>query len=624
MFINQLMIGIISAGLILFLGIIIRKNTNYQGDFEEEKESYSIEHLVEGIKNSFNEILKTNLYDMNLTKEEFDKRMKNRAHLRKALKACTYGDVYSKNYIKSYIRDLLIKIYNVNEENINRIIPFHHRQALDIQTKFDIILYLYKRKYHYKGLEKMIMDYKMDELREIEGEEVYRITEQDIEAIYHLTGFEPLQFEDKLNIIVQRIYQTYKGYGVVDEIRDMHIDGVSGGVSGIPPSFQEDISLNIGAQDFKKLPCSFESVWIFFKGKSIHLAFLSFRNENELIRICKNIYRFNSPGQLSESNGYKVNEMKDGSRIVVARPPFSESWVFFVRKFDSIEKANITDLITDHNKELPIQLIEWLIKGCKVTAITGSQGAGKTTLLMAVVKYINPSFALRIQEMSFELQLRKIYPNRNIVSFRETATISGQEGLNLQKKTDGVVNILGEVAEAGLSSLMIQVSQVASLFTLFTHHAKTTENLIYAIRNNLLQTGIFHNEQIAEQQVIDVLDFDIHLNKSASGHRYIERITEIVPLTKYKDYSEAYKGFNRLEDKMEAFIDNIQDFFSRMTDRKTFETRDIVKYENGTYVIGKPLTEECRETLERHLTKEEIAAFRTFLQYYWGEAIRIE
>ena len=209
----------------------------------------------------------------------------------------------------------------------------------------------------------------------------------------------------------------------------------------------------------------------------------------------------------------------------------------FVRKFDSIDKVEVEELITDSKKEIPIELIKWLIKGCRVTAITGSQGTGKTTLLMAIIKYISPAFTLRIQEMAFELHLRRVYPNRNILTFRETTTVSSQEGLDLQKKTDGTVNILGEVASAPVSSLMIQMSQVASLFTLFTHHAKTTVDLVKALRNNLLQTGVFTNEKIAERQVSEVVNFDIHMSKDISGHRYIERITEIIPVES-SDYPE--------------------------------------------------------------------------------------
>ena len=106
------------------------------------------------------------------------------------------------------------------------------------------------------------------------------------------------KFEDKLNVISQRLYQLYKGFGVIDEIRDMRIDGVSGGVSGIPPTFQEEIDITVSLSIVSKLPANFDSIWLFFKGKTIHLSFLSFGSESELIRVCKNIYRYNYPGQL--------------------------------------------------------------------------------------------------------------------------------------------------------------------------------------------------------------------------------------------------------------------------------------------------------------------------------------
>ena len=268
----------------------------------------------------------------------------------------------------------------------------------------------------------------------------------------------------------------------IDEIRDMHIDGVSGGVSGIPSTFHEEIDLSVSVSIVSSLPASYDSIWIFFKGKTIHLSFLSFGSESELIRVCKNIYRYNYPGQLSESNGYKVNEMKDGSRVVVVRPPFSESWAFFVRKFDSIEKAEPEELITDTGREIPIEFIKWLIKVFRITAITVSQGTGKTTLLMAIIKFISPAFTLRIQEMAFELHLRRIYPNRNILTFRETTTISGQEGLDLQKKTDGTVNILGEVATAPVSAWMLQMAQLQACLPVYPP-CITTDNLVKALRN---------------------------------------------------------------------------------------------------------------------------------------------
>ena len=106
----------------------------------------------------------------------------------------------------------------------------------------------------------------------------------------------------------------------------MNIDGVSGGVSGLPESFYKPSCTNRNGRLYQtkyaehKVPRACDSIWIFFQGKSIRLAFLSFGTEAELKRVCQNIYKYNNPGQLSDTNGYKINEMKDGSRVVVVRP----------------------------------------------------------------------------------------------------------------------------------------------------------------------------------------------------------------------------------------------------------------------------------------------------------------
>jgi len=616
---NEVLIILISTAFLSFLVYYFRNSRPSRiSSVQEGEDRFAVETIVKFVRDSFNEILNTNLYEMNITREEFNKRIHNKNRLRKALKTCTYGDVNAKNYIKDFIKDILVKSYKVDESSINSIICFNTPKDLTVQDKFEILLYHYKKKFGYRALEILITENNLDAPKPAGDGVMYVIAADDIERLFAMKHYMFINtFEDKLNIVAQRIYQLYKGHGVIDEIRDMRIDGVSGGVSGIPPAFHEEIDLSVSISIASALPSSYDSVWVFFKGKTIHLSFLSFGSESELIRVCKNIYRYNYPGQLSESNGYKVNEMKDGSRVVVVRPPFAESWAFFVRKFDSIEKAEPEELITDRNNEIPITLIKWLVKGCRVTAITGSQGTGKTTLLMAIIKYINPAFTLRIQEMAFELHLRKIYPGRNILTFRETSTISGQEGLDLQKKTDGTVNILGEVATAPVSSWMIQMSQVASMFTIFTHHAKTTENLVKSLRNNLLQTGEFNNEKIAEQQVADVVNFDIHLTKDISGHRYIERITEIIPVEN-DDYPEIPSANG--ENEIKEFMSITREFYRRMTDRKIFVTKDIVIYENGAYkAVSKPSIPQVSEIM-KNLTEEEKIEFDNYLNTFFPES----
>lgn len=581
---------------------------------------YTLEAMTAFVKDTLHEMTTSHLSDFGLSEEEYRRRKNKRAELKKALRGCTSGDLRDKEYVKQVIADLLMQQYELDDTHLNLLLPFHQPNALTAQDQFDILLDRYKQQFGLRALEQMLQVYELDRQRfDEDGQlEAYRILEEELRDMY-AREVPLLRTEDKLRIVVQRIYQHYKGFSVIDELRDMRIDGVSGGVSGLPPLMWEGSWELEDEVQWQALPRSHDSVWLFYKGKSIHLSFLSFGSEQELRRVCQIIYKHNFPGQLSEANGYKVNEMGDGSRVVVLRPRFSESWAFFVRKFD-VQSATLEQLIQDEGAELPIGLIRYLVAGARITAITGAQGSGKTTLLMAMVRHIPAVLPIRVQEMSFELQLRKIYPTRNIVSLRETETISGQQGLDIQKKTDGSVNILGEVATDPVAAWMVQMAQVASLFTLFTHHAKTFRDLVLSLRNSLLKTGVFSSERVAEQQVVSVVNFDIHLRRDLDGRRYIERITECVPEPQEADYPAEFSGKMTKDVRLAAFMDTVVEFFRRSTDRPLYVARNLIEFRDGRYVAVHPLSEQSRRDMATYLSGPDQAVFDAFLSSHWGDA----
>ena len=450
MTIANILLTLIVLGISVYLiyYIIKKKQTaEIETLIEIDDKTYTTDKMIEFVKKRLDEITKVNLYDIGLSEDELRRRKNKKYELKKALKGCTYGDVNDKKYVKELIFDLLEKEYGVTETNISKAIPFDIPSLLTAQDKFDILIYAYKKEFGYEALTELIKKYNLAELKYVEGDKKpsYVITAEEIEEIYNTENIN-LTFADKLSVVVQRIYQRYKGYSSIDEVRDMNIDGVTGGVSGLPESF-----LNQGTQsdgDYleqiteHKVPRACDSIWIFFQGKSIRLAFLSFGTEAELKRVCQNIYKYNNPGQLSDTNGYKINEMKDGSRVVVVRPSFSETWAFFVRKFD-VKRSTLEQWFKgEPGSDESIELLKYLVKGARIISITGEQGCGKTTMLMGMIENIYETMNIRVQETAFELHLRKIYPTRNILTFRETETISGQEGLDVQKKTDGSVNII--------------------------------------------------------------------------------------------------------------------------------------------------------------------------------------
>ena len=621
--------NIILIVLILFLTLfILRNNLKKKQATEEEKEvviddkTYTLDMMMKFVKKRLDEITKVNLYDLGLSEEEIKRRKSKKYELKKALKGCTYGDVNDKKYIKELIFDLLLREYGVDESNVSKAIPFDIPSLLTPQDKFDVIIYMYKKEFGYEALTQLIKKYNLAELKYTTGDAKpsYVITSEEINDIYEKENFN-LTFEDKLMVVVQRIYQRYKGYSAIDEVRDMNIDGVSGGVSGLPESFlsqvaQTDSSYLNQVMDHK-VPRACDSIWIFFQGKSIRLEFLSFGTEAELKRVCQNIYKYNNPGQLSDTNGYKINEMKDGSRVVVVRPSFSETWAFFVRKFD-VKRATLEQLITIPGKEDTIDLLKYLVRGARIISLTGEQGCGKTTMLMGMIENIYETMNIRVQETAFELHLRKIYPTRNILTFRETETISGQQGLDVQKKTDGSVNIIGEVATDPVASWMIQAAQVASKFTLFTHHAKTFPNLVTALRNSMLRNGDFTNETVAAEQVVQVLNFDIHLVKDFKGNRYIERITECVPIEDKNDYTFDHQKEKTLEGKFDKFVDNTTKYYTKETNKELFKYINILEYQDGAYVITNKISDKNLSEMIMNMDDTDAAGFREFVNRLWG------
>ncbi|MEG1009754.1 MAG: pilus assembly protein CpaF [Clostridia bacterium] len=625
-FFNIIIMIVILFIVVLFIKAKIKNSNNkdIHVELERDKEKYSIDTMQSYIKKQFDEITRMNLYDLALSEEEFERRKNIKYELKKALKGAGYADISDKKYVKTLIFDLLRNNYKINESNINSAISFNNIEELTSQDKFEILMHEFKKEFKLEALTEIITKYNLDREKYEFDKSIpsYVITKSEIDDIFNKEiKIEELTFDDKLEIVVQRIYQGYKGYSVVDDIRDMNIDGISGGVSGIPPSFLDQVS---GMDDYMTqmkdghIPMSYDSVWIFYKGKATYLSFLSFGSEQELKRVCQNIYKYNNPGQLSESVGYKVNEMKDGSRVVVLRPNFSESWAFFVRKFAPPTLISPEQLLTHEGREPVIELLKYLIRGARVTAVTGEQGCGKTTLLMAIMKYLYPTITIRVQEMAFELHLRKIYPYHNILSLRETDTISGQQGLDVQKKTDGGVNILGEVATHPVAAWMIQMAQVASKFTLFTHHAKTFPNLITALRNSLLAIGMFNSEDVAEVQVVNVINFDIHLKKGTDGTRFIERITECVPVTRTFNYNDSYKNEKKIEDKLDKFMDNTVEYYKHMTQTSNYEYHNIVEFKDNKYIFNHTISETNIKAMRENMSPEDMKTFDEFLDTAWG------
>jgi pilus assembly protein CpaF len=164
---------------------------------------------------------------------------------------------------------------------------------------------------------------------------------------------------------------------------------------------------------------------------------------------------------------------------------------------------------------------------------------------------------------------------------------------------------------------MIQAAQVASKFTLFTHHAKTFPNLVTALRNSMLRTGVFTDEKTAEEQVVQVLNFDIHQVKDFRGKRYIERITECIPIENKNEYTYEHRNEKTLEGKFDKFFDNATQYFSKSTDKQLYTYRNIMEYRDGELVITNPITEQNIKEMRNNMDEVDVEEFDKFIERHW-------
>lgn len=515
---------------------------------ETRPDFYTVEALREFLRGQMRKQMEREILTGLPGKEREKYRLQIR-QLRKALRGCVYGDNGEKEYVKGYIKKELLRL-GLSAKEWGELLPVGSPSRLSPGRKFDILLYRYMKAFGKDGFLRFCEEWELPGEVQREDGGYYEITAEKIEEIYET--IQPVLTEtEQLDLLCDAVYEGF-GHGVIDRLRDCRLDGVSGGVSGIPEQFFRYGAGNVAGSEGMH---SYDSIFVMLKGNTVRLSFFSFGSEQELRRVTKALLRYEAQGELSYYRPYMVNDMKDGSRVFACRPPFSESWAFFVRKFDSAEEKKPEELIVGEGSEKIITALKYFVSGGLQIAITGPQGSGKTTLLKALVRYINPKYNLRIEESVFELWMRKEFPYRNILTFRETESVDLAEGLDAFRKTDGNCLMMGEIGSIQVAALVIELSQVSEQ-QLFTHHAMSTEKLLGYFRNALLRTGMYTNEQMAANQVAEAFQIHVLCEKDLRGRRYIKEISEILPeeggkgSTLYRYGGDGYEAVNPLSEPL--------------------------------------------------------------------------
>ncbi|WP_315069301.1 hypothetical protein [uncultured Clostridium sp.] len=592
---------------------------------EDPKEKYSQESIQKFVEKNINNSVVSSIDEYGKTPEEKRYIRKRKELFNRQLNLCGLGDIAAKNYIKDWITDLITQQYGINADNINYAINFDFPSAYDM---FCILLNRYFEEYRYDALKKFILINKLHKLKNVNGELMYAITDEDIQDIFEreIRDTTKIRYYEKLSILVQRVYENTQGLGCVDEIRDMNCETISIGVSGIPIDFISKINdFNIKNNEMKEYPMSYDSVFLNIGGREIALQFMGFRSQRGLERVCRKIYKFNNQRQFTQADGITINNMADFTRAVVFRPPHSDGWAAFMRKYDV--DGDLDELIIHENADIVKELIDILMKSKSNICFSGQQGVGKTTMLVGAIKKLYATSTIRCWEDFFETFLRFKTIFRNILTIRKTENINGEKGLDNFKKSNGQITVISEAADDQAKAYVIKSSLSASQCVYWTDHSIGEDEIVQTHRNACLNLGLFRDEDKAEEQVLNVLQWNIALDKdeedldeddedspndNLNENRFIRRLTEFIRVDT-KEYNSNIGS--------EAFYENSRLFFEKRTNAKKYKTINIIEFdeEHRRYEVKNQISEEKQKYILSRLRKSDKKRFLALLERMEGE-----
>ena len=575
----------------------------------------TFEELVTIVLRDFTEIIKPDRGLMK-TSIEYEASLRNKSRIAQAARKCVYGEENARRTIIKVFHDIIAS-HLLTLESCYSIFNFEDLETLPPEIKFEILLYCLAPQYGKNAVKFLNDTYKWSSPRYIaqSGLERREVDYALVDTMFkEQMPYDNLNYEQCIDVISILVYQNSKGYGKIDTLMQQNIDGLELGTVG---AIRYRL-LNANPDYVTERSCSIQ-----LDAQWIHLSFINFGTVDEIKRLVLNVSNTEGSEALTIKRPTKVVDMYNGSRVTCIRPNVGATWGLFVRSFSAgvISVKKWLDKPEVKNWEIVDKLLFYLCQCTENTAVTGQQNTGKTTLMKGLIGYY-PYFNIRVIEMSFELQLNEIYPDRNIFCTRNDEFTSATEVQDILKKTDGYLSMAGEIATNEVAANAMQFGLVASQATMFSHHGKDYMGLIEGLTNALLSSGQFNDRDSAQGLVLDVVKHNVHcdFHKKLRVVDYIEEIVKGETIVPYQDIKVSSDVVSAI-DQSTALN---REFYQRTTDRVRYTSRKIIRFnhETNTYEPYEWYTPERFAIMLDKMPDEHKAGFIQFYKENWVPVLK--
>ena len=575
----------------------------------------TFEELVTIVLRDFTEIIKPDRGLMK-TSIEYEASLRNKSRIAQAARKCVYGEENARRTIIKVFHDIIAS-HLLTLESCYSIFNFEDLETLPPEIKFEILLYCLAPQYGKNAVKFLNDTYKWSSPRYIaqSGLERREVDYALVDTMFkEQMPYDSLSYEQCIDVISILVYQNSKGYGKIDTLMQQNIDGLELGTVG---AIRYRL-LNANPDYVTERSCSIQ-----LDAQWIHLSFINFGTVDEIKRLVLNVSNTEGSEALTIKRPTKVVDMYKGARVTCIRPNVGATWGLFVRSFSAgvISVKKWLDKPEVKNWEIVDKLLFYLCQCTENTAVTGQQNTGKTTLMKGLIGYY-PYFNIRVIEMSFELQLNEIYPDRNIFCTRNDEFTSATEVQDILKKTDGYLSMAGEIATNEVAANAMQFGLVASQATMFSHHGKDYMGLIEGLTNALLSSGQFNDRDSAQGLVLDVVKHNVHcdFHKKLRVVDYIEEIVKGETIVPYQDIKVSSDVVSAI-DQSTALN---REFYQRTTDRVRYTSRKIIRFnhETNTYEPYEWYTPERFAIMLDKMPDEHKAGFIQFYKDNWVPVLK--